>query len=112
MQTHRTKSLVNKKVGMVAKQKHVSIAQDIQCTCKIHWHTILMLSFSILGLVILVILKSRKLKLFRRQLFSNAVKIMLFISDTDYYVPIKLCRMVGSIHLFKITGMITPKMWN
>ena len=29
---------------------------------------------------------------------------MLFISDAQYYVPIKLCRMPGSIHLFKITG--------
>ena len=34
---------------------------------------------------------------------------MLFISDAQYYVPIKLCRMAGSIHLFKITGMLTPE---
>ena len=40
-------------------------------------------------------------------MFSNAVKIMLFISDTKYYVPIKLCEMTGSIHLFKITGILS-----
>ena len=34
---------------------------------------------------------------------------MLFTSDTQYYVPINLCTMVGSIHLFKITGMLTPQ---
>ena len=34
---------------------------------------------------------------------------MLFISDAQYYVPIKLCRMTGSIHLFKIMGALTPK---
>ena len=34
---------------------------------------------------------------------------MLFISDVQYYVPIKLCRMAGSIHLFKTTGTLTPK---
>ena len=34
---------------------------------------------------------------------------MLFISDTQYYVHIKLCRMAGSIHLFKITGKLTPE---
>ena len=34
---------------------------------------------------------------------------MLFISDVQYYVPIKLCRMVGSIHLFKITGVLSPE---
>ena len=34
---------------------------------------------------------------------------MLFISDTQYYVLIKFCGMVGSIHLLKITGMFTPE---
>ena len=28
---------------------------------------------------------------------------MLFISDIQYYVPIKLWKTAGSIHLFKIT---------
>ena len=36
-------------------------------------------------------------------MFSNAVKIMIFISDVQYYVPIKLCETAGSIHLFNIT---------
>ena len=31
---------------------------------------------------------------------------MLFISDVQYYVPVKLCKMAGSIHLFKISGKI------
>ena len=51
----------------------------------------------------------RKLKLFRGHLFSNAVKIMLFISDTQYYVPVKLCKAVGRIHLFKSTRKLLPK---
>ena len=65
-----------------------------------------MLGLSILGLVVFVIIKSRKLKLFRGHLFSNAIKIMLFISDTKYYVSIKLCKTEGSIHLFKIKGTL------
>ena len=28
-----------KEVGMAAKQEHVSIVQDIECTCKIQWDT-------------------------------------------------------------------------
>ena len=32
---------------------------------------------------------------------------MLFISDVQYYIPVKLCKTAGSIHLFKITGEIT-----
>ena len=52
-----------KEVGMVAKQEHVSIEQDIKCSCKNQWYTILMLSLLIFGLVIFVGLKSRKLTL-------------------------------------------------
>ena len=33
-----------KEVGMVATQEHVSVAQDIECSYKIQWFTILMLS--------------------------------------------------------------------
>ena len=43
-----------KEVGIIAKQEHVSIVQDIECTCKIQWYTILMLSLSILGSVFLL----------------------------------------------------------
>ena len=31
---------------------------------------------------------------------------MIFISDVQNYVPIKLCKTAGSIHLFKIIGML------
>ena len=62
-----------------------------------------------LGIVIFIILKLRNLKVFRGHLFSNAVKVMLFILDVQYYVPIKLCRMAGLIPLFKITGTLTPE---
>ena len=53
-----------------------------------------------------MILQVRRIKLCRGQLFSNIVKIMLFISDTQYYVLIKLCKTAGGIHFFKITGML------
>ena len=98
-----------KEVGVVTQQEGVILVQDNECTCKIQWYIIFMLTLSIFGLVLSVILKSRKLKFFRGHLFSNAVKIMLFISNTQYYVQIKLCRTAGSIHLFKITGTLTPE---
>ena len=35
---------------------------------------------------------------------------MLFISDAQYYIPIKLCRAAGCMHLFKNHRNITfPK---
>ena len=55
-----------------------------------------------------MILQVRRIKLCRGQLFSNVVKIMLFILDVQYYVLINLCKTAGSIHLFKITGKLMP----
>ena len=34
---------------------------------------------------------------------------MIFISDVQYYVPIKLCKTTGILHLFKIIGMLKPE---
>ena len=31
---------------------------------------------------------------------------MVFLSDVQNYIPIKLCKTAGSIYLFKITGML------
>ena len=31
---------------------------------------------------------------------------MVFISDVQNYIPIKLCKKAGNIHLFKITGTL------
>ena len=44
----------------------------------------------------------------QRTAISNVVKMMLFISKIQYYVPINLCKTVGNTHLLKITGILTP----
>ena len=82
--------------------------EDIDCKCKciVQFYIILTLSIAMIGLIIFAILQLRRIKPCRGQLFSNIVKIMLFISDVQYYVPVKLCKTAGSIHLFKITGKI------
>ena len=53
--------------------------------------------------------KLRKTSFFKGCLFSNNTKILLFISNTHSYVPIKLCRVGGSIHLFRIRGRLNPE---
>ena len=98
-----------REVDAVIKKEHVSMIYHIECTYKIQWYTICMLCLSILGIVVFIILNAGKLNLFRGHLLSNAVKIMLFISDAQYYVPVKLCRAAGSIHLFKITRKLVPE---
>ena len=78
------------------------------CYCTPQFYIILALSITIIGLVIFTLLQVRRIKLCRGQLFSNVVKIMLFISDAQYYVPIKLCKTAGNKHIFKITGILMP----
>ena len=77
-----------KEVGTVTQK-------EINTKCKIL--TYISLALTILGLVMVAILHYRKSKLCRGCMFSNAVKIMIFISDVQYYVPIKLCKTAGSI---------------
>ena len=81
--------------------------KEINTECKTL--TYISLALTILGLVMAAILHYRKSKLDRGCMFSNAVKIMIFISDVQYDVPIKLCKTSGSFHLFKITGMLKPE---
>ena len=80
--------------------------KNYKCKCISQFYIILALSIVIIGLVVFAILQVRRIKLYRGQLFLNVVKIMLFISDVQYYIPVKLCKMAGSIHLFKITGKL------
>ena len=37
------------------------------------------------------------------------MKIVLFISDVQHCIPIKLCKTSGSPHLFKIKGTLKPE---
>ena len=59
----------------------------------------------VLSMMTVIFLHYRKSKLCRGYRFSNVVKIVLFISDVQNYIPIKLCKTSDSIHLFKIKGL-------
>ena len=72
--------------------------------CTTQFYIILVLSLAIISLIIFAILQVRRIKICIGQIFSNVVKIMLFISDIQYYIPVKLCKTAVSIHLFKIRG--------
>ena len=77
------------------------------CMCQPDWYIVGLLLIMLLGITYLVMNKIRKSCLFKTCLFSNVTKIMLFILNTTNYVPIKLCRIARSIHLFKIRGRLT-----
>ena len=60
-------------------------------------------------MIIVMFLHYRRSRLCRGYKFSNTNKIILFISDVQNYIPIKLCKTSGSIHLFEIKGTLKSK---
>ena len=81
---------------------------DMLCTCKTQWYTMGMLIIT-LGMLYLVTNKLRKTSFCKEHLFSKNTKILLFISNAHSYVPIKLCKVAGSVHLFRIRGRLNPE---
>ena len=79
-----------------------------QHTCTAQEFTIAVLTSMVIGLIIYVLATMQKCTIFKRRLYSNTVTVMLFFSDIKKYVPIKLCKTTGSIHLFQIYGQLTP----
>ena len=67
------------------------------------------ITLTILSLIIVTFLHYRKSNFCKGHRFSNVVKIMIFISDVQNYVPIKLCKTAGSIQIFKIVGTLKAK---
>ena len=70
-----------------------SINDSKNCTYKAKWYRIAALALMIICQRTLVLKHSN----------SNII-----FSDVDQYVPVKLCKIVGNIHLFKILGHLTP----
>ena len=86
-----------------------AISKEIEAIDKEYWMIIIWLSFILLCVLFLTIEKLYGMPIFRKYRYSNTIKIMLFISDIKSYVPIKLCKTSGSIHLFKLTGNINKE---
>ena len=67
------------------------------------------IALTLLSMMIVILLHYRRSKFCRGYRFSNAVKIVLFISDVQHYIPIKLSQMSGSPHLFKFIGTLNSE---
>ena len=74
-----------------------------------YWIIIEWLSLILLDVMFLTIERVYKMPIFRKHQYSNTIKIMMFFSNIKSYVPIKLCKTSGSIHLFKLTGSMQRK---
>ena len=105
----KLKALVTNIAMQRIKAVEAADMSDMLYTCKTQWYIMGMLIIITLGMLYLVTNKLRKSSFFKGYLFSNNTKILLFISNTHSYVPIKLCRVAGSIHLFRIRGRLNPE---
>ena len=55
---------------------------------------------------LLFLIKIRKSRVFQGHLFTNMVKINLFLANTQSYVPLELNNVAGNVHLFKLSGAL------
>ena len=58
----------------------------------------------------MAIAKVRKSRIFKGKLFSNSIKVRLFIADNHCYIPLHLNKLAGSVHLLKLHGILTKEM--
>ena len=105
----KLKALVTNIAMQRIKTVEAADMSDMLCTCKMQWYIMGMLTIITLSMLYLITNKLRKSSFFKRHLFSNNTKVLLFISNTHSYDPIKLCRVARSIHLFRIRGRLNPE---
>ena len=93
------------KFGNVEKCKGTDRRKEI-CPNYEYWIIITWLSLLLLGIMFLIIEKVHKMPIFQKHQYCNTIKVLVFISNIKSYVPIKLCKTTGSIHLFKLMGSL------
>ena len=86
-----------------------AINEENEAVTKEYWKITIWLSMILFCILFLTIERLYRMPIFRKYQYSNTIKIMLFISDIKSYVPIKLCKTSGSIHLFKLNGSINKE---
>ena len=86
-----------------------AVSEENETVTKEYWIITIWLSLILFCVLFLTIERLYRMQIFRKYRYSNTIKIMLFILDIKSYVPIKLCKTSGSIHLFKLNGSITKE---
>ena len=67
----------------------------------------LLIMLNLILTIFLVLAKLKKSKVFQGHIFTNMVKIKLFLANTQSYVPLELNSAAGNVHLFKLSGTLT-----
>ena len=84
-----------------------AVSEENETITKECWIITVWLSLILFCVLFLTIERLYRMPIFRKYRYSNTIKIMLFILDIKSYVPLKLCKTLGSIHLFRLNGSVT-----
>ena len=99
MQESITNLAIQKSVKALTEEKE-------NCSNYEYWTIIMWFTLILLGNLFLIIEKAHEIPIFRKHQYSNTIKVLIFISNIKSYIPIKLCKTTGSIHLFKLMGSL------
>ena len=104
----KLKALLTGIASQPVNQAEAAVTKQAKEICTAQWYTIAALTMLTILFIVYICLSNQKCAMFKRRLYSNTVTIMLFFSDVRQYVPVKLCKTAGSIHLFQINGQLDP----
>ena len=88
------------------KQTEMMVTNQTEQYCTAQWYAIAALTMMTILLIVYICLSNQRCTIFKRRLYSNTVTIMLFFSHVKQYIPVKLCKSAGSIHLFQLYGQL------
>ena len=69
----------------------------------------ILLIINLVIVTIMAIVKLRKSRIFKGKLFSNTIKVKIFVVDNHCYIPLHLNKLAGNVHLFKLHGILTKE---
>ena len=67
----------------------------------------ILLIINLAVVTIMAFTKLRKSRIFKGKLFSNTIRVKLFVVDNHCYIPLHLNRLAGSVHIFKLHSIFT-----
>ena len=98
----KLKALLNGIAFQPVKQTEAVVANQTKEYCTAQWYAIAALTMMTILHIVYICLSNQRCTIFKRRLYPNTVTIMLFFSDIKQYIPVKLCKTAGSIHLFQL----------
>ena len=102
----KLKALLTRIASQPVKQAEAVAPHQTKEYCTAQWYAFAALTMMTILLIVYICLSNQKCTILKRRLHSNTVTIMLFFSDVKQYIPVKLCKSAGSIHLFQMYGQL------